>query len=46
MAVGKRDKKSNDRKDIVVKTDLSFEGLMKKALNTPLPKKEKKAKKK
>jgi hypothetical protein len=29
-----------------VKTDLSFEELMKKALNTPLPKKEKKGKKK
>jgi len=29
-----------------VKTNLSFEQLMKKALNTPLPKKVKKAKKK
>jgi hypothetical protein len=29
-----------------VKTNLSFEQLMKKALNTPLPKKAKKAKKK
>jgi hypothetical protein len=33
-------------KDEMVKTDLSFEELMKKALNTPLPKKVKKAKKK
>jgi len=33
-------------KDEMVKTDLPFEELMKKALNTPLPKKVKKAKKK
>jgi hypothetical protein len=33
-------------KDEIVKADLPFEELMKKALNTPLPKKEKKAKKK
>ena len=26
------------KKDIVVKTDLTFEELLKKALNTPLPK--------
>jgi hypothetical protein len=31
------------KKDEVVKTSLSFEELMKKALNTPLPKENKKA---
>lgn len=38
-------KKSAVKGDIL-KTDLLFEELMKKALNTPLPKKAKKAKKK
>jgi hypothetical protein len=37
---------SSTKKDIIVKTGLTFEELMKKALNTPLPKKAKKAKKK
>jgi hypothetical protein len=40
----KSPKKSN--KSEVLKTNLTFEDLMKKALNTPLPKKVKKAKKK
>jgi len=30
-------KKTIKKKDIIVKTDLGFEELMKKALNTPLP---------
>jgi hypothetical protein len=38
--------KKSKKKEIIVKTDLTFEELMKKALNTPLPKKEKKSKKK
>jgi len=33
-------------KDIVVKTNLTFDELLKKALNTPPPKKENKSKKK
>jgi len=39
-------KKEIIKNDIIVKTDLTFEELMKKALNTPLPKKTKKVKKK
>jgi hypothetical protein len=35
-----------EKTEETVKTNLSFEELMKKALNTPLPKKAKKAKKK
>lgn len=31
--------KSKKKKEIVVKTNLTFEEAMKKALNTPLPKK-------
>jgi len=37
---------SSNKKDIIVKTNLTFEKLMKKALTTPLPKKVKKAAKK
>jgi hypothetical protein len=40
----KKDKAKAD-KEIVVKTTLSFEELMKKALTTPLPAKDKKKKK-
>jgi hypothetical protein len=32
-------KKAPPKKDIVVKLDMGFEAAMKKALNTPLPKK-------
>lgn len=41
-------KETESPRDMTVKTDLSFEELMKKALNTPLPKqgKVKKGKKK
>jgi hypothetical protein len=39
-------KQKSSKKDLVIKTDLTFEELMKKALNTPIPKKEKKIKKK
>ena len=39
-------KRRHPKKDIIVKTDLTFEELIKKAVNTPLPKKEKKGKKK
>jgi len=42
----KPQKKEAVKNDIVVKTDLPFEELMKKALTTPMPKKVKKAKKK
>jgi hypothetical protein len=42
----KKKTKIAPEKEGKVKTDLSFEELMKKALNTPLPKKAKKAKKK
>jgi hypothetical protein len=38
--------KPGDKAEEKVKTNLTFEELMKKALNTPLPKKVKKAKKK
>ena len=37
-------KKAEPKKDIVVKLDMGFEAAMKKALNTPLPAKKKKAK--
>jgi len=39
-------KERTKKPDEVIKTDLSFEELMKKALNTPLPKLAKKKKKK
>lgn len=42
----KKSPKPKPNPEPVVKTDLGFEELMKKALNTPLPKKEKTAKKK
>jgi hypothetical protein len=42
----KKETKPGVKKNIVAKTDLTFEELMKKALNTPLPKKEKKIRKK
>lgn len=42
----KREVGADAKKDITVKTELSFEELMKKALNTSLPKKAKKSKKK
>ena len=41
----KKKEKAKPVKEIVVKTNLSFEELMKKGLNTPLPGKEKKKKK-
>jgi len=34
--------KKKDKKEIVVKLDMTFEEAMQKALNTPLPKKAKK----
>jgi hypothetical protein len=42
----KRADTTTNKKDIVVKTNLTFWELMKKALNTPLPKKANKSKKK
>jgi len=42
----KKKDKSKDSKEIVVKSNLSFEELMKQALNTPLPKLAGKKKKK